>query len=170
MFSLSEPCLNCSLRFRLLLLPAFKRHPLLYLIRPDPCMLRPDVLSDGLMKFAMLLKDHCSSCKRKSKWIKPIRVILAAVQADTRALVSRMVLVIMEEITVKSHSRACSVYFTNSSFHTVNDSLVLVYHPDQIPDGPGFFQNRMSPSVLVSVLLIVHFCGLFYLNLIRFKE
>lgn len=54
-------------------LPALEHHMLLYLIHTEICTLEPDVLADGLMKFAMLSKDHCSSRRRKAQKIRPIR-------------------------------------------------------------------------------------------------
>lgn len=163
MFSLNEPCLNCSLRFLPLLLPAFEHHPLLYLIRPDPCMLGPDVPSDGLMKFAMLLKDHCSSCRRKSRRIKPIRVILAVVQADTRALVSRT---FFSDYGRDHNEKPFEV--------GILDKLKFPYRQwfscACLSSQPNSRWPWILPESNVLVLLIVHFCGLFDLNLMRFEE
>lgn len=122
-------------------LPALEHHMLLYLIHTERCTLGPDVLTDGLMKFAMLSKDRCCSRRRKAHKIRPIRWImcprpyLGATSAHTRALV------IMEVIAVEKPFRFMLSILDKLSFHILNNLL----HSSVIP---ASFQNALDSTFL----------------------
>lgn len=116
-------------------LPALEHHMLLYLIHTERCTLGPDVLADGLMKFAMLSKDYYSSCRRKAHKIRPIRVPdYGSGSAHTRALV-------MEVIAVEKPFRFTLSMLDKLSFHILNNLLRFSVIPDS-------FQTALDSTLL----------------------
>lgn len=104
-------------------LPALEHHMLLYLIHTERCTLGPDVLADGLMKFAMLSKDHCSSRRRKALKIRPIPWIMCLRPFLGSSSAHTLALVIMEVIAVEKPFRFTLSILDKLSFHILNNLL-----------------------------------------------